>query len=330
MHNRLARQIADAASGGELDIVRLSQLVSHVYEQFDQDRIRFEQNSEARAASVERLAEQNRILDTALAHMVQGVAIFDADQRLVMSNQRYAEIYDFPPNLLVPGTHWPELVAFRLMQDRYATGGSPEEFQPEWLPTAFNVNDTVHRFSDGRFIAIVRRPLPHGGWVTTHEDITDRERLHAQLREQHELVKVQEAELRLRNMQFDVALNNMTEGFCFFDKEERLVICNRRFMEMYNLPPGSIHPGMNLREVVELRYAAGFYPAVSPEDYYVARHKVGIEQLPSDTEIEMANGTVFEIHHRPMPEGGWVATHEDITQRRRAETRIAHLAHHAP
>ncbi len=327
MHELLARQIAKAERAGKLDIDRLTELVSDAYRQFDQDRIRCAQEADARGATIERLAEQNRVLDAALAHMIQGVAIFDAEQRLVLSNTRYAEIYDFPPHLLVPGTHWPELVAFRVAQDRYA-GQHPEEFHPDRQQNAFSVSDTVHRFSDGRFIAIARCPMPNGGWVTTHEDITEREKLHAKLREQHELVKAQEAELRLRNIQFDVALNNMTEGFCFFDKEERLIICNNRFVEMYNLQSGSIRPGMTLREIVDLRYAAGFCPAVTSEEYYLARHRVGVEKLPSDTEIEMANGKVFEIHHRPMPDGGWVATHEDITQRRRVEAKLAHLAHH--
>jgi diguanylate cyclase (GGDEF)-like protein len=322
MHELLARQIAEAEEGGVLDIDRLTELVSGAYDQFDQDRLRW-----TREAAMEGLAAQNCILDAALAHMVQGVAIFDAGQRLVMSNARYAEIYDFPAHLLVPGTHWSALVDFRLAHNRYA-GEQPEECHPDRSENAFTISDTVQRFSDGRFIAIARRPIPNGGWVTTHEEITDREKLHAQFREQHELLTAQEAELRLRNMQFDIALNNMTEGFCFFDKEERLVIYNNRFIEMYDLAPDSVRPGMTLREIIDLRYAAGFYPAMTPDEYYTARHRVGAEQLPSDTEIEMANGMVFEIHHRPMPDGGWVATHEDITKRRRVEARIAYLAHH--
>ena len=327
MHKLLARQIADAAQGGALDITRLTELVSNSYDEFDQESVRRAREIVASGTATEKLAEQNRILDAALAHMVQGVAIFDAEQRLVMSNKRNAEIYGFPPHLLVPGTNWRELVAFLLTQSRYA-GEPPEEFHPDSLPNAFRVSDTVHRFSDGQIVTIARRAMPYGGWVTTHEDVTDREQLHAQLREQHELVKAQEAELRLRNVQFDIALNNMTEGFCFFDKYERLIICNNRFVEMYNIPAGSIRPGMTVREIVDLRYAAGVCPALTSEEYYTARHRVGAAQLPSDTEVEMSNGKVFEIHHRPMPDGGWVATHEDITQRRRVEAKVAHLAHH--
>jgi diguanylate cyclase (GGDEF)-like protein len=339
MHKLLARQIAKAtSSGGVLDTERLFALVSEAYEQSDKDRTRsaratglmiaeVSSHNQAREAALDRLARQNQILDAALAHMVQGVAIFDAEKRLVIANKRYAEIYQFPPDLLRPGLHFTDLVAYRLSQDVYA-GEYPPEYQPARLGDALSVRESVHPFRDGRFIAISRRPMQSGGWVTTHEDITEREELHAELRRQHEVVTQQKAELRLRNMQFDIAINNMTEGFCFFDPEQRLIICNNRFVEMYNLRPDSVYPGISLREIMELRYESGSFPATTLEEYYESRNSVALENVPSDTEIELTNGKVFEIHHRPMPEGGWVATHEDITQRRRVEAKIAHLAHH--
>jgi diguanylate cyclase (GGDEF)-like protein len=338
MHKLLARQIAKAEKGEKLDIDRLAELVSAAYGQFDEDRVRYaratrqmiaevEQHNEAREAAIEDLAVQNRILDAALEHMVLGVAIFDADRRLVLSNARYAEIYGFPREFLVPGTRFADMVDFLLKTNQHE-GAYPTEYQPDRLQDAITVRDTVQRFRDGRFIAVARRPMQNGGWVTTHEDITDREELLTRLREQHELVKMREAELRLRNVQFDVALNNMTEGFCFFDSDERLIICNERYVKMYELPPECIHPGITLREIVAMRHAAGTFPDMTLEDYYVFSHKVVANGIPVSNEIEFTNGKVFEIHHSPMPGGGWVATHEDITQRRRVEAKIAHLAHH--
>ncbi len=96
-------------------------------------------------------------------------------------------------------------------------------------------SNAIHEFSDGRIIAYASRPVPGGGGIATYEDITDRETVHRQLRHQYELLKVQQAALRARNLQFDAALNHMSEGLCFFDQDERLIICNDRFAEMYNL-----------------------------------------------------------------------------------------------
>jgi diguanylate cyclase (GGDEF)-like protein len=283
--------------------------------------------SDVRQTAIARLVEQNHILQAALAHMIQGVAIFAPDRRLIVWNQRYAEIYNFPPHLLQPGTPLESLVAHCVKQIQYA-GDPPAEYQPGKLQDALTVSEAIQRFADGRLIAVARRPMLNGGWVTTHEDITERAHLHDKIAKQREIAKQQQTELGLRNMQFDAAINNMIEGFCVFDKEQRLVICNNRFVEMYNLSHGSIYPGITLRDVVKLRYEVGSSPAMTMEEYYAARDRVAGGNVPSDTEIELTNGKIFEIHHRPLPDGGWVATHEDITQRRQVEARIAHLAHY--
>jgi diguanylate cyclase (GGDEF)-like protein/PAS domain S-box-containing protein len=118
---------------------------------------------------------------------------------------------------------------------------------------------------------------------------------------------------------FDTALNNMSQGLCFFDGEQRLIVWNRRYTEAYDLPPDSLRPGMLLKEVVDLRYAAGSAPAMTKEAYHDWRQNVQGFDHPSDTIVELANGRVIQIRHRPMPDRGWVATHEDITERHRTE-----------
>jgi len=338
MHKLLARQIGKANIGGQFDADKLFELVSKAYDQFDKHRIRsaratdlmiaeVSSHNRAREDALECLTKQNRILDAALAHMIQGVAIFDAEKRLVISNKRYQEIYNFSDSLVKPGTNYVDIVTNHISKNGFGEE-YPVEYKLPRLEDALSVRDSVHAFRDGRFIAVARRPMQNGGWLTTHEDITEREELHAEIRKQHEITKQQKTELSVRNMQFDAALNNMTEGFCFFDGQQKLVICNNRFFEMYDLSPDSVYPGITLQEVIRLRHEAGSFPAMTPDEYYRARNAVAVKNTPSDTEIELTNGKVFEIHHRPMPDGGWVATHEDITQRRRVEARIAHLAHH--
>ena len=73
--------------------------------------------------------------------------------------------------------------------------------------------------------------MPDGGGMATHEDITDREELSARLKRQVELGKEHEETLRIANLQFDIAINNMSQGLCFFDAEHRLIVCNDRFLE---------------------------------------------------------------------------------------------------
>jgi diguanylate cyclase (GGDEF)-like protein/PAS domain S-box-containing protein len=118
---------------------------------------------------------------------------------------------------------------------------------------------------------------------------------------------------------FDTALNNMSQGLCFFDGAQRLIVCNRRYIDMYDLPPDTVKPGMLLSEIVDLRFKAGSFPAMTPDEYLEWRDGLVVSEEVHDTVVELMNGRVFQICHRPMPDGAWVATHEDITERYRAE-----------
>jgi diguanylate cyclase (GGDEF)-like protein len=135
-------------------------------------------------------------------------------------------------------------------------------------------------------------------------------------------------ELQIQNHRFDVALNNLTQGVCFFDGRQRLILANRRYTEIYNLSAESIQPGATLRQIVDLRFASGAFPEMSQDDYLTWRDSIAISAEPNDTIVELKNGRVISIHHRPMPDHGWVATHEDITERREAEARLAYMARH--
>jgi GGDEF domain-containing protein len=64
------------------------------------------------------------------------------------------------------------------------------------------------------------------------------------------------------------------------------------------------------------------------EAYLNWRDTLQISSTSSDTIVELANRRVIAIHHRPMPDSGWVATHEDITERTRTEAQVVYMARH--
>ena len=135
-------------------------------------------------------------------------------------------------------------------------------------------------------------------------------------------------DLQIQNHRLNVALNNLTQGVCFFDGSQRLVLANRRYAEIYGLPLECIRPGTTLKEIVERRVAVDAFPNMTAEEYLSWRSSIATFDEPSDTTVELKSGRIVSIHHRPMPDHGWVSTHEDITERHRVEEQIAHMARH--
>ena len=133
--------------------------------------------------------------------------------------------------------------------------------------------------------------------------------------------------LRRANERFDVAISNMSQGLSFFEGDV-LVVANRRYCEIYDLDPDSITPGCTFADILKLRIAAGTGPLMAEDQFLDWRKALKDGAAPSETIVELANGRVIAINHKPMPNAQWVATHEDITERRRAEAQIVHLARH--
>jgi diguanylate cyclase (GGDEF)-like protein len=134
-----------------------------------------------------------------------------------------------------------------------------------------------------------------------------------------------EERLTLEKQRLDRAINHMTQGLLLFDSSQRLVICNHRYIEMYGLSVDVVKPGCSFRDVIAHRKATGSF--LGDVDDYVASILRDIGQKKSIV-IETSDGRFIHIVNEPLADGGWVATHEDITDRRLAEQRITRLAHY--
>jgi diguanylate cyclase (GGDEF)-like protein len=132
--------------------------------------------------------------------------------------------------------------------------------------------------------------------------------------------------LGLTHLQLDAALNNMVQGLCMFDAEQRLVLCNDRFLEMFSLSRETVFPGISLLGLMQCVAAACDFSAGTPERMFEAyRARVFING--SDSYLaEFLDGRTIAVSRRELPGGGWIDTHEDISERRRTEKRIIYLA----
>jgi len=149
----------------------------------------------------------------------------------------------------------------------------------------------------------------------------------ASLAERENRLGEKSRDLESANVRVDAALNNMSQGLSMVDRDGRIVICNRRFLHMYDLPPDLVRPGARLIDVLAYRRQHGSFDD-DPERFVadLARRLVAGEKV--QTRAQLADGRIVNVVSEPMTGGGWVATHEDITERLRSEERIARMARH--
>ena len=274
-----------------------------------------------------RSAPSSARLEEAINHLSLGIVIFDEKREVVFCNKRYREMYGLSPEQVKPGTPTSELIRHRLDLG-LKVQVAPDDYIRERVGRNIALDTTVQEFTDGRIIAYTVYPVPGGGGMATHEDITEREELNARLKKQYELGKEQEETLRVRNFQFDTAINNMSQGLCFFEfrpPPDRLQRSLRRDVQYRARSRQSRHVA---DEIVDLRFEAGSFPAMTRDEYLHWRTNVAVSNEPKDSIVELMNGRTIKIRHRPMPGGGWVATHEDITEQRQSEVKIEYMAHH--
>ena len=222
---------------------------------------------------------------------------------------QYADLAPVPVQV-TPG------VSLRAILATHMANGETSELDLDTYINAVMTQKTqTHLLSDGRTVFIRRQATPEGGWIASHEDITEQKRIETSLIDNA-------AELEHMNVRFDAAINNMTQGLCMFDGDQKVLVSNVRYAKIYGLSRDQVKVGTSLREILEFRRENGTNFVLSPDAYIN-------ENVKKATEIhELADGRIVSIARHPMQDGGWLTTHEDITDRAKSEKQIAFLAQH--
>ncbi|MEM1048169.1 MAG: PAS-domain containing protein [Pseudomonadota bacterium] len=254
-------------------------------------------------------------LDVVLEAIDEGISVMDADLNCVASNARFLELLQFPPEFSVPGTPFESFIRYNAERGEYGEGDIETlvrdrvELARQFLPHCFE-----RTRPDGSIIEVRGNPADGGGFVTTYTDITERRRAEEALTEQNE--------------RFNAALSNMTQGLTMFDKDRRLVVCNRQLLQLYDLPEHFAEPGTLHDDIIRFLIERGDYRGIDKETYLQDRIAMIAEAKPVTRILEFNNGRAVAVTFQPMANGGWVSTHEDITELQQAQARVAHMAHH--
>jgi diguanylate cyclase (GGDEF)-like protein len=271
-------------------------------------------------------SDNTLLLDAALENIPYGFCVWSSEFKLVMWNRHYLDIYSFPADRIDQGMSLEDVVKLSGELGNHP-GQTPQQFVAAYKKELRNNRGGMRAKSrellaGGRTIETAHVYSPGLGLVVTHEDVTEEIA-------SSEIMQKRKHELERQNIRLDAAVNNISQGLCMFDLRRRLVICNEPYARIYNLTDELVKPGTPLDDILGHLFDNGMHAAgnVTREDYIRWRHEVISRGEYEKTVIEFGTRTIMMQHH-PMKDGGFVSTHEDITEQRQQEARIQHLARH--
>jgi len=264
------------------------------------------------------------LLDAALQSVPYGFCVWSPDFKLVMWNNHYLGIYGFPASKIKKGMSLEAVVKLSAQIGNHPDQ-SPEDFlaayKKELLNNRGGARSKVRELvQGGRTLETAHAYSPGLGWVVTHEDVTEEIA-------SSEIMQKRKRELERQNLRLDAAVNNISQGLCMFDPKGRLVICNEPYQRIYNLPPEMMKPGTHLDDILNYLFEQGMQAGANRDQYIRWRREVIVKGEHAKN-IHELDGRIIMMQHHPMKDGGWVTTHEDITEQRQQEERIRHMARH--
>lgn len=162
--------------------------------------------------------------------------------------------------------------------------------------------------------------------VLLQASVKERDSLRENIQIKNEILRRKESELRTQNDLFDAALNNMSHGLCMFGEDKKLIVSNKRYLELFDLAEADIEPGMALDELMALQKVA--QAGAGEDDDALSSSDIWPRNRRSSNMLRLADGNMILTTRQPLMGGGWVAIYEDVTERQRARDRLAHLAKH--
>ncbi len=245
----------------------------------------------------------------ALDVMADGFALFDADDRLVVYNRQYVDLCPNVTDLIIPGAKYEDILKQSIRRGSYFLNGMDEE-------THFKQRLDRHRnptepyelnLADDRWVLINERRTSDGGTVKIRSDISEIKQ------REFDILRVSK-KLHNRNVHFDSALNNMIQGLCMFDDNQELIVCNRRYLEMYGFSADVVKPGIKLGEIMNYSISLGNYNDADARRALSERRDPTALSQRVTIKQKLRDGRTIAVMNEPMAEGGTIATYQDITE----------------
>ena len=279
------------------------------------DITRRKQAEDARLKSEAEAARAQQQLLDAIEAIPDGFVLFDKDDRLVLCNSTYKQMYPKISEQIKTGSTLEEIVRESVMRstkdDHAISPQDREKLVQERMRRHRQLDEVFEReLSDGRWVRSSDSRTSDGSIVGIRTDITERKR-------SEEALQRSEAEASRARQQLLDAIEAIEDAFVLFDSDDRLVLCNSMYRRLYSGFESFVVPGVRFEDLVRLRIEKlgdPSNPTTVEEREAIIRDRLEQHQNPGDVwEHQRVNGRWTRVSEHRMSDGGIVAIRSDIT-----------------
>jgi signal transduction histidine kinase/ActR/RegA family two-component response regulator len=248
----------------------------------------------------------------AIEGMIDGFALYDAEDRLVAHNRRYGEMFDIPAALLRPGTPFREIIAHVAAWPGHGFDTAEQAaFLAERARRRERIGQRIERrLADGRIYQLLESPTRDGGIVVVARDVSAERAARA---------AADAAERRFRE-----GLDALEEGFALYDSAGGLVAWNARYLGAFRDGYKNIAVGMTLEKVIETLAEDPIWNGHDRlREAFLRASAAGHKAPGAVFVLELPNKRTLEGVERPTADGGRISIMRDVTAERAALAAVA-------
>lgn len=262
------------------------------------------------------LVRKAAILELTLDAMEQGVSVFDADLNVVIFNRRFLDILGFPADRFRPGDRFEDFLRYNAERGEYGPGDVEAQVQSRLaLARRFEAHCFERTRPDGTIIDVRGTPLPGGGFLTTYTDVTERRRSERE---------ALQAALDAARAQLNATLESVSAGIGLFDRDDRLVLFNSHYREVYPGLADVIRTGVSFEQILHTAAERGIVAdAAGRRETWLAERMARHRNPGRPFQQRQADGRWIQIDERPTAEGGIVSVFTDVSELKSREEDLA-------
>ena len=254
--------------------------------------------------------QRTRQLEALLENFPGGIALFNKDLEMVLYNNQLISLLEYPDNLFANGLpRLQDIFRFNAERGEYGPGDIEEHVRTRIaLVEKREPHDFERERPNGSVLQVRGVPLEGGGFVTTYIDVTEQ---------------------RQRARQLEALVANFPGGISLFDENLNMVLCNDRLKELLEYPDTMFEKGLpTLEQLFSYNAQRGEYGDGNIDQHVNERMELVRQHQSHAYERVRPNGTTLEVRGEPLSGKGFVTTYLDVTEQRRNQALIAHMAHH--